>query len=461
MSPFDVRPVGIPQSGWLFAVALLLTFVPGSVTGQRPVRLSNDSTSDETIRRCLANSAGQIPRWTDTEPYAAVDPRDANRVIAVWQTGSGTGSVIQWSRSTDGGRSWSAPRAAPINACAGGPVARAVRASDPWATFGPDGRVYLSAIAWTPNPGDGPDLVSALVMVASPDGGGRWEPPVAITLAPDPTIAHDNLALTADPTRPGTVYAATTRAETPDSITYYGRLGFTRSSDGGRSWSPIRPISPAANRERIGAPQIVVDGRSGRLYAVYHRRTRGGSSVAVMSSDDGGESWSSESVAAPHIAGERPTSPVTNDRFILADDIVQAVVTPAGQLVIAYSDARRSPGQRHDISLVWSADGRNWSPPLAVSDSGTETAWLPAVTSSADGNVAVSYFAADFSKRESGTRVLLQRFRPSPSGFTRFERIELDRPSFAWPGDYQSLVTGSRGPLAVYGRDDDIYARLR
>ena len=447
----------------VFVATLCLTWSSAQLTGQdqRPVRLSDDSSRDETVLRCLANPAGEIPQRTDTEPYAAVDPRDPNRVIAVWQTGSGAGSVIQWSRSTDGGRIWSSPRAAPINACADGPIDRAARASDPWATFGPDGRVYLSAIAWTPNPGDGPDLVSALVMVASPDRGDRWEPPVAIAVAPNPGVAHDNLALTTDPTRAGTVYAATTRAEQPDSVTYYGRLGFTRSSDGGGSWTPIRPISPAANRERIGAPQVVVDPGSGRIFAVYHRRTRGGSSVAVMVSDDRGESWSEEFVAARHIAGERPVSPITNDRFVLADDIVQAVVTPAGQLVIAYSDARRSPGQRHDVSLVWSTDGRSWSPPLAVSDSGAETAWLPAVTSSTDSGIAVSYFAADFSKPETGMRVMLQRLRPSSSGFTRFERIELDRPSFAWPGDYQSLVTTSRGALAVYGRDGDIYARLR
>ena len=447
----------------IFVTALCLIWASGRLNGQdqRPVRLSNDSSGDATIIRCLADPAGQIPRRTDTEPYAAVDPRNPDRVIAVWQTGSGVGSVIQWSRSTDGGRTWSSPRAAPINACAGGPLDGAARASDPWATFGPDGRVYLSAIAWTPNPGDGPDLVSALVMVASPDGGDAWEPPVSIAVAPDPSVAHDNLALTADPTRPGTVYAATTRAEQPDTVTYFGRLGFTRSSDGGRSWTPIRPISPALNRERIGAPQIVVDPRSGRIYAVYHRGTRGGSSVAVMRSDDRGESWSEESVAARHIAGERPRSPITNDRFVLADDIVQAVVTQAGQLVVGYSDARRSPGQRHDVSLVWSTDGRTWSPPLAVSDSGAETAWLPAVTASGDGGIAVTYFAADFSKPESGMRVVMQRFNPFSGGFTRIDQLELDRPSFAWPGDYQGLVTTGRGHLAVYGRDGDIYARLR
>ena len=159
-------------------------------------------------------------------------------------------------------------------------------------------------------------------------------------------------------------------------------------------------------------------------------------------------------LAAPHIAGERPTSPITNSDFVLADDIVQAVVTPAGQLVIAYSDARRAPRQRHDVSLVWSTDGTSWSTPLAVSDSGPETAWLPAITSSADGSIAVSYFAADFSRGEAGTRVLLQQLRPSAGGFTRFERIELDLPRNR---DLSPVELGSRHGSDEYRRPTVVF----
>lgn len=466
-----MRPTASFRSSGLFPVLLALasaacTPAPlrnGPPGPPRPalVRLSVDAAAEDAVRRCLANPLGVVARYTDNEAYAAVDPRNPDRVIVVWQTQSGSGSVVQWSRSVDGGGTWSAPRAAPINACAGGPVAGATRASDPWAAFGPDGRAYLSALAWTPNPEDGPDLVSALVVVASPDGGSTWEAPVTAAVAPSPAIAHDNLGLTADLTRPGTLYATTTRAETVPGVSYFGRLGLTRSTDGGRTWSPMRAITAAVNRERIGAPQTVVDPHSGRVYAVYHRRRRGAESViGVMASRDGGETWSAESVAAVYIPGAEPSHPATGRPFVLAGDIVQAAVSPAtGRLVIAYADARRDPGGRLGVSLVWSADGVRWAEPIAVSDSGPETAWLPAVAADANGEIGVSYYQASFVPGRSGARVMLHRFRMGEAGLEPVARVLLDESGLEWPGDYQGLVAGRRGFLATFGRESDIVVR--
>ena len=433
----------------------------GGASPATSVRLSVDAQSEATVQNCLSNGQGNVARYNDNEAYIAADSRDPDRLIAVWQTLSGRGSVMQWARSTDGGKTWTAPRAAPINACAGGPVADATRASDPWATFGPDGRVYISAIAWRPDTADGPDLVSALVVVASPDGGATWDPPVAAAVAPSPEIAHDNLAITADPTRPLTLYAATTRAESKANESYFGRLGFTRSADGGKTWSPIRPITEAVNGERIGAPQIVVDPRSGRLYAVYRRSRRGSESViGVMVSNDQGDTWSAEHVAARHVRGAQARHPSTGREFVLATDIVQATVSPTtGLLIIAYADAHRDPGTRDDVSIVWSAEGTRWSAPLAVSDRTAETAWLPAIASSADGEVAVSYFSASFS---SGTpvraRVILQRFHVGASGVVPTDRVVIDDAGLEWPGDYQGLVASRAGFVATYGREADIVA---
>jgi hypothetical protein len=467
-----MRPTASFRSSSLFPVLLALasaacTPAPphNAPPGRSLVRLSVDAAAEDAVKRCLANPVGVVARYTDNEAYAAVDPRDLDRVIVVWQTQSGSGSVVQWSRSLDGGDTWSAPRAAPINACAGGPVAGATRASDPWAAFGPDGRAYVSALAWTPDPDDGSDLVSALVVVASPDGGSTWEAPVAAAVAPSPAIAHDNLGLTADPTRPGTVYATTTRAETVPGESYFGRLGLTRSDDGGRTWSPMRSITAAVNRERIGAPQTVVDPRSGRVYAVYHRRRRGAESViGVMASGDRGETWSAESVAAVYVPGLEPSHPATGRPFVLAGDIVQAAVSPAtGQLVIAYADARRDPGGRLGVSLVWSADGVRWSEPIAVSDSGSETAWLPAVAAGANGEIGVSYYQASFAPGMPGApraRVMLHRLRAGESSLEPVDRTMLDEPGLEWPGDYQGLVAVRTGVLAAYGRESDI-ATLR
>ena len=144
-------------------------------------------------------------------------------------------------------------------------------------------------------------------------------------------------------------------------------------------------------------------------------------------------------------------------------DIVQATVSPTtGVIVIAYADARRDPGRRTDVSLVWSIDGTQWSQPIAVSDSTQESAWLPAIASAPNGNIAVSYFTASFAAGQSaaGTRLMLQRFKPAHDGFVPGEKVVLDSARLEWPGDYQGLVAVRRGFLAAYGRQTDISAAI-
>src|SRR5262245_36237032 len=108
------------------AAALVALALAASANAQQvsaPIRLSNDASVDSIARRCLLrDSAVAAPRFRDEEVFAAVDPKNPNRMIAAWQTRSGRGSVIQSTRSTDGGMTWTPPRAVPINACAGGPV---------------------------------------------------------------------------------------------------------------------------------------------------------------------------------------------------------------------------------------------------------------------------------------------------------------------------------------------------
>jgi hypothetical protein len=217
------------------------------------------------------------------------------------------------------------------------------------------------------------------------------------------------------------------------------------------------------NGERIGAPQIVVDPRSGRLYAVYHRSRGAAAAVGVMVSTDHGDTWSTEATAASHVRGEQARHPGTGRPFVLATDIVQATVSPTtGHVFIAYADARRDPGKRGDVSVVWSADGSRWSTPVAVSDSGRETAWLPAIAMRAN-DLAISYLSADFTPGQSAapTRLMLHRFRVRPDGLTPVDRVVLDEARLEWPGDYQGLVAIGSGFLGVYGRESDIVATRR
>src|SRR5689334_18530562 len=117
---------------------LLLGACAGPAASRSPIAISSHPT-DPKIVRCLGREHNP-PIFKDSEPSAAVDPGDERHLLVGWQTSNPAGSVIQTSASFDGGRTWSAPLAVPINACAGGPVPDAERASDPWVAIGRDGR---------------------------------------------------------------------------------------------------------------------------------------------------------------------------------------------------------------------------------------------------------------------------------------------------------------------------------
>src|SRR5205085_3592933 len=134
--------------------------------------------------------------------------------------------------SFDGGATWHAAPIPGLTACAGGPVNRA---SDPWLSFGPDGRLYAVALVLdTTRERLGPDsfAASGMFVSTSSDGGLTWAPPQNLILEWDGPL-HDKQALTADPTAPGVAYAIWDRYET-----HGDRVGapavFTRTTDGGR-----------------------------------------------------------------------------------------------------------------------------------------------------------------------------------------------------------------------------------
>jgi hypothetical protein len=129
----------------------------------------------------------------EVEPSLAADPRDPRRLVAVWQQdryrqgGGARGAVV--ALSMDGGATWR-QTVLPVTACAGADARRAPFASDPWASVGPDGRIYVSALS------------DAVAVITSTDWGASWSEPAAVR---GPGLT-DKESITADPHRPGTAY---------------------------------------------------------------------------------------------------------------------------------------------------------------------------------------------------------------------------------------------------------------
>jgi hypothetical protein len=199
---------------------------------------------------CTAGGPGTNYPNAEVEPFVAAN---GSNVVGVyqqdrWADGGAHGLVAGF--SSDGGTSWGESFAA-FSTCSGGTYDRA---SDPWVSFDTAGNAYqisLSASA---------DLVTSAVLVSkSIDGGASWGPPA--TLISETTTAHfnDKESITGDPTRPGYVYAIWDRSSLPSdnvsdtallhSFAYRGEPIFSRTTDGGATWSAPRSIAATrANR---------------------------------------------------------------------------------------------------------------------------------------------------------------------------------------------------------------------
>jgi photosystem II stability/assembly factor-like uncharacterized protein len=336
--------------------------------------------------------------------------------------------------------------------------------------IGPEGRVYVSGIAFHPT--EGVDAAGAVIVISSPDGGKTWDAPGVAALSRTPEFFHDNTALAADPRHPGTAYVLTTRYEGDGRI---GPASLSKTVDGGKTWSLIRGISPRTpGASRADAPQMVIDPRTGHLF-VFYTHGPGGSSMSVLRSEDGGESWSPPvpvSTGVP-LAGQ-VTFPGTSTGVRIAPDIGHAAIDPrTGRLYAVFTNGSFTEGTSLQVGLVTSGDGgRTWTAPLRVSDDLALGAWRPALAVDAQGRVAVSYFAPTFGEPVQGDRLpvsvhLVEIGLRADGTLTRGKDEVIDH--FAWSpspgvghflGDYNPLLVGRNGFLPLYSRSTEAGARV-
>jgi len=454
-----------------------------------PMTISRQALADEAFWRCLGEKPGDFRALVESEPYAAVNPKDAKNIVAAWQTRGYKGGAAQVSVSFDGGRTWSAPRTLPVNACAGGPYPELQSASDPWVSFGPDGRVYAGAIGFTPSE-LGPDLANAIIITTSPDGGRTWERPAAAALSLTPYRWHDNEAIIAHPGLPGTAYVLTTRYEYPalkdikqgeipkrrkedGPLIGFGPAAFSKTSDGGRTWSKVKIITPLIEGGRVSAPQMVIDPRDSHFYTIYYnddevanyggeikkRADSKGAAISFVESGDKGETWSEQKDIARFVRVPENKHPLSGETVVQAEDILQASIDPkSGTIFVAFADGRFFDGKRLGISLTCSGDkGRTWMTPIPVSSPEEQTAWLPGIAVNDEGTVGVVYMSSDFNPGERKTvpvSVKLRTFAVQDGKLVfRTEKV-IDRFNYGWPGDYLVLLAIGREFHTVYGRSN-------
>lgn len=358
------------------------------------------------------SASGGKPYVNDVvEPRIALDPRTAGtdhvHLVGVWQqdrwTGGGGATGIVSAISSDGGAHWD-ERPLPITSCAS-PDSKNPRASDPWVSIGPDGTVYASALTFP-----GPDLTVGV----SRDGGQTWQDWQTITngsgTAAGLPITADKESITADPTTPRVAYLVWDSNDTSVDGFMPMSVYFSVTRDGGQSWTPARQITPVSAGVSL-SPELLVDPSSHALDVVVRfdrfippyghiclgmprsctrRRIVPASdfaSIAILSSHDGGSTWSSPRTIAP-------VCPVTGSAIpalVRDPDVPDATIDASGRLFVVWEDACFSSHTTRDIALSMSTDGgTTWSAPSEVNPPG---GWhiLPTIASSTGGTIGVMW----------------------------------------------------------------------
>lgn len=339
-------------------------------------------------------------RGSEVEPYIAINPKNPQHFIGVWQQdrwSNGGSSGLVTAYSTDGGASW-ARTLVPFSRCAratAGSVGDYERASDPWVTFASDGAAYQIALVLD---NSGQVARSAILASRSTDGGSTWNDPDVLIADNDPDVFNDKESITADPVDPKRVYAVWDRLTgltRPREPIGTGPTWFARTN--GAVWEPSRIIfDPGIDAQTIGNQIVVLpDGTLINGFTLVHNASSSTTSyeVAIIRSEDQGTTWSPPVIVAP-MRFTTVTDPENNVALRGGAIIAEIEVDPrSGVLYFAWEDSSLAMNGRNAIVLSRSTDGgRTWSPLQRVNGEPSAHAFTPALAVASDGTLGLSYY---------------------------------------------------------------------
>ncbi|HEX6197718.1 MAG TPA: sialidase family protein [Jiangellaceae bacterium] len=393
----------------------------------------------------LTPNGGTLFVNSEVEPWVDVSPVDSDIVAGIWQqdrwsNGGSRGNVA--AISFDAGGSWDLLTFPGVTECTGGDFDRA---SDPWLSFSPNGDLHVMHlvldIASPPGRpggfGDNGMMMQKIPAAAFGDGvveESEVTDPILIAFD-DKGNLHDKNSMTADPFDSDFAYAVwdfldipTGALINPDRGVFGGGLGFkgaalfSRTTDGGQTWSePEVLYNPGGVNQTIGN-QIVVDDQ-GVLFDFFNeilnfRNDDRGSqfdfNLSLKFSPDRGETWlpHGRPIRAQEIQSLGVQIPAGDDNagapVRAAAVLFDVAVDPAnGNLYAVWQDGRFSGFAHDSVAFTMSTDaGATWSTPIQVNQTpdtvpvDNRQAHTPQVHVADDGTVGVSYY--DFRNNAAG-----------------------------------------------------------
>ena len=400
--------------GWKGSVIwACLAIATLSVTSASPIATAAPSP-DPGFTPNVRVTDGTTPFSHHVEPFVVVDAQ--GRLFVGWKeadTSDGVGVRVGFSRSLDGGATWS-PNIL---------MDRMYRSqSDPWLALDDSGRLYFGRLEFS----EALLQNQGVVVSRSGDGGASWGAPsdaddLPLAFVDKSSLASDGALLYAGYT------ALIATGRTPEA-----NIRVATSSDGGHSWSASVPVSDRATTNPLGVVLSAAPG--GVVHAAWW--DPGSGNVLSDRSVDGGRTWRSDSRVNP-LPGSASGSSVNT----WALPLPSIVTTPRGDVLLAWTEGI---GADLDILVSRSDDsGNSWGKPVRVNDdtSGREQ-WQPALAVGPDGTIHIAWL----DNRTGNYNVFYATSKDGRRWSSNQRVTDAETPSaFQRPGDYLGLAIDSSG----------------
>ena len=376
--------------------------------------------------KIVFDEGGTNYRNSETETHLSLNLANPDNMIAAYHQdrwSNGAANEIGISYTFDGGATWQ-QTLVPLSDCLGG---RFDRLSDPWVDHDSQGVAYLHVL-WTGL--DGEQSQGGMLVSKSIDGGMTWSEPIIQIDSNFPAVQsgnanalngsklHDKNTLTVDPNDDNFVYSVWDHVGILDKGA--APTVFSRSTDGGQSWEPVKniynvnsdnPYDATGSVTQTIANQIVVlpQAEGGELVNVMNRLfvDKDGSQIsdfAAIFSENNGKTWSNKSVVIHRLPDNTPFFHITDDNPDDSQSTGVALRVPSiihdiavnrnnGYLYIVYPEDKATGDE---IFLQTSRDGGlTWSQPVRINGPHTgpnQDAFLPMVSVTDNGKVGVLYY---------------------------------------------------------------------
>lgn len=318
----------------------------------------------------------------DAETSIAINPTNSNNVIGGWiSSGDLTCGV---GTSSNGGRTWRVGVIPGIQKNSGGSFDRG---TDPSIAFDSSGNAYYTCLAFDLFP-PGVGSAGTVFVSKSTDGGTTWGAPVIAFTGVQVNDFQDHQFITTNPVT-GDVYLTQT------NFTSFGKsqIQFTRSTDGGKTFSPPVAISDLGGNATFQESYTATGKNPSTIYLVYGAFSNAGLSdynrMYITRSADGGRTFAARQLL--QTITPLP-SPLPNGSWRTANNLWVAVDRTTNQIYVNYTDYNDGDA---NVRVLHVADVNGRFVPQGVTTVSPGTAgsdqFLPFITVAPGGRVDVCY----------------------------------------------------------------------